>query len=232
MTKKIWNYEFRVLTLYFKVLFMVEQNQQTLDTLQDIKRMMERSSRFISLSGLSGIAAGICALIGAWFAKQKLDEYYVNFNDGGYTDNSFHQLKIDLFLIAMIVLVAALLAAFYFTWRKARHNKLPVWDLTAKRLTINMLIPLVAGGLFILAMYQYNEWIFIAPACLIFYGLALVNASKYTLTDVKYLGLLQILVGLSNTQYVGYGLYFWAVGFGVLHIIYGFVMWWKYEKNS
>ena len=230
--KKIWNCKFQIFTLCFKVLFMVEQNQQTLDTLQDIKRMMERSSRFISLSGLSGIAAGICALIGAWFAKQKLDEYYVIFNNGGYTDSGFQQLKIDLFLIAMIVLAAALLAAFYFTWRKARHNKLPIWDLTSKRLTINILIPLVSGGLFILAMYQYNDWKFIAPACLIFYGLALVNASKYTLTDVKYLGLLQILVGLINTQYVGYGLYFWAVGFGVLHIIYGFVMWWKYEKNE
>jgi hypothetical protein len=214
-----------------KYFFMVEQNQQTLDTLQDIKRMMERSSRFISLSGLSGIAAGICALTGAWFGKQKLDEYSVTFNNAGYTDSNFQQLKIDLFLLAMVVLVAALLAAFYFTWRKARHNKLPIWDLTAKRLSINMLIPLVAGGLFILAMYQYNDWKFIAPACLIFYGLALVNASKYTLTDVKYLGLLQILLGLINTQYVGYGLYFWAAGFGVLHIIYGFVMWWKYEKN-
>ena len=215
-----------------KCFFMVEQNQQTIDTLQDIKRMMERSSRFISLSGLSGMAAGICALIGAWFGKQKLDEYYVIFNDGGYTDSNFHQLKIDLFLIAMIVLAAALLAAFYFTWRKARHNKLPIWDLTAKRLTINILIPLVSGGLFIMAMYQYNDWKFIAPACLIFYGLALVNASKYTLTDVIYLGLLQILLGLINTQYVGYGLYFWAAGFGVLHIIYGFVMWWKYERNE
>jgi hypothetical protein len=129
-------------------------------------------------------------------------------------------------------LAAALVSSFYFTWRKAKQNKLPVWDLTAKRLMTNMLIPLVAGGLFLLAMYQYNEWRFIAPACLVFYGLALVNASKYTLTDVRYLGLFQILLGLISTQFIGYGLYFWAAGFGVMHIIYGFVMWWKYEKNS
>ena len=212
---------------------MVEQNQQTLDTLQDIKRMMERSSRFISLSGLSGIAAGICALVGAWFARKEFEPYYKSYDErGDFAGNDFQQLKLRLLIIATVVLAAALASAFYFTWRKARHNKLPIWDLTAKRLTINMLIPLISGGLFILAMYQYNEWIFIAPACLIFYGLALVNASKYTLTDVKYLGLLQILLGLINTQYVGYGLYFWAAGFGVLHIIYGFVMWWKYERNA
>jgi hypothetical protein len=169
---------------------MVEQNQPTLDTHQDIKRMMERSSRFISLSGLSGIAAGICALVGAWFARNEFKPYYKNYDyRGGYAADDFRDLKFRLLVIAVVVLAAALVSAFYFTWRKARHNKLPVWDLTARRLTINMLIPLVAGGLFIMAMYQYNDWKFIAPACLIFYGLALVNASKYTLTDVRYLGL-------------------------------------------
>jgi len=232
-TKKIWNYEFRVFTLYFKVLSMNEQNQQTLETLQDIKRIMERSSRFISLSGLSGIAAGICALVGAWFANKEFAPYYGRYEyRGEYAGEDFQQLKFRLLVIALAVLAAAWASAFYFTWRKARHNKLPVWDLTAKRLTINMLIPLVAGGLFILAMYQYNEWRFISPACLVFYGLALVNASKYTLSDVRYLGLLQILLGLINTQFHEMGLYFWAAGFGLLHIIYGFVMWWKYEKNA
>ena len=232
-TKKIWNYEFPVLTLCYKVLFMNEQNQQTLETLQDIKRIMERSSRFISLSGLSGIAAGICALAGAWFANKEFGPYYGRYDyREEYSGEDFQQLKFRLLVIALAVLAAALASAFYFTWRKARHNKLPVWDLTAKRLTINMLIPPVAGGLFILAMYQYNEWRFISPACLVFYGLALVNASKYTLSDVRYLGLLQILLGLINTQFPEKGLYFWAAGFGLLHIIYGFVMWWKYEKNA
>lgn len=94
-----------------------------------------------------------------------------------------------------------------------------------------MTIPLATGGLFILSMLQYDEWRYIAPACLIFYGLALVNASKYTLTDIRYLGLLEIVLGLINTQFIGYGLYFWAFGFGVLHIVYGAIMWWKYEKS-
>jgi hypothetical protein len=94
-----------------------------------------------------------------------------------------------------------------------------------------MIIPLAAGGLFILGMLQYDDWRFVSPACLIFYGLALVNASKYTLTDIRYLGYCEILVGLVNMQWIGYGLYFWALGFGVLHIIYGVVMWWKYERD-
>ena len=234
----IWKYENPNITLYYKVLFMSEQNltqpsdRAGLETLQDIKRIMERSSRFLSLSGLSGIAAGICALTGSWFANNKIDPYYGRYNDRGTFDKvEFHDLKMQLVLIAAIVLVAALLSSFYFTWRRARQNHLPVWDHTSKKLFINMIIPLATGGLFILSMLQYNEWRYIAPACLIFYGLALVNSSKYTLTDIRYLGLLEIVLGLINTQFIGYGLYFWAFGFGVLHIVYGAIMWWKYERS-
>ena len=205
--------------------------QAGIETLQDIKRIMERSSRFISLSGLSGVAAGICALVGSGIAWQWLDGYYYNFNTrGNFSGQDFQQLKIKFLILALAVLAAAWVTAFYFTWRKARHDKLPVWDRTSRRLIINMLIPLVSGGLFILAMLQYDEWRFVAPASLIFYGIALVNASKYTLSDVRYLGIMQIILGLINTQFIGYGLYFWAAGFGILHIVYGLIMWWKYER--
>jgi hypothetical protein len=216
--------------LYHKVLFMSEQNQH-LDALEDIRRMMQRSSRFISLSGLSGIAAGIWALIGAWFAYKWIGDYSTVYGDEGYSLPGFAVLKVNLFLLAAGVLLLALVSAFYFTWRRAGQNKVPLWDHSMKLLTINMLIPLVAGGLFILAMLQSNTWHFIAPACLIFYGLALVNGSKYTVSDIRYLGILEIVLGLINTQFLNRGLYFWAIGFGVLHIIYGFVMWWKYERK-
>jgi heme/copper-type cytochrome/quinol oxidase subunit 3 len=220
---------------------MSEQNQQeysatsargaeTLQEISDIKRIMERSSRFISLSGLSGIAAGMCALIGAYFADRILKNYYDRYNREGYTDDHFGVLKIKLVIVAATVLLAALVLAFVFTWRRARQNHLPVWDLTARKLLWNVLVPLIAGGIFVLAMLQYDEWHFVAPACLVFYGLALVNGSKYTLSDVRYLGYSEIVLGLISTQFINSGLYFWAIGFGLLHIIYGAIMWWKYER--
>jgi hypothetical protein len=211
---------------------MSEQNQlETLQEISDIKRIMERSSRFISLSGLSGIAAGLCALTGAYFANDIIGDYYSEYNSGrGYRDEDFSALVTKLLVVAAIVLAAALILAFIFTWRRAKRNRLPVWDLTARKLMWNVLIPLTAGGLFVLAMLQYSQWHFVAPACLIFYGLALVNGSKYTLSEIRYLGYLEIILGLINTQFINAGLYFWAIGFGVLHIIYGIVMWWRYEK--
>ena len=217
--------------MYYKVLFMSLQNTH-LDTLQDIRKMMQRSSRFISLSGLSGMAAGTWALIGAYFAQAWMNEYYTEYKDyGSFTGSSFQQLKWNLFLLAASVFTLAIISAFYFTWRRAGRDKIPMWDHSMKLLTINLLIPLITGGLFILSMLQQNDWHFIAPACLIFYGLALVNGSKYTLTDIRYLGYTEIIVGLISTQFPRSGLYFWAIGFGILHIIYGFVMWWKYERK-
>lgn len=209
---------------------MGEQNQH-LDAIEDIRRMMKRSSKFLSLSGLSGIAAGCWALIGAYFAYDWIAEYYNNYGNNGYSGAVFQKLKFNLLLLAAGVLAAALVSAFFFTWRRANKNKLPLWDHTTRSLTLNMLIPLITGGLLILAMLSYNEWRFVGPLSLVFYGLALVNASRYTLNDILYLGLSEIVLGLINTQFIGYSLYFWAVGFGVLHIIYGFAMWWKNERR-
>jgi len=215
---------------------MNEQNphSDSLQDVKDIKRLMERSSRFISLSGLSGISAGISALAGAAIARYVvLKNYYDGDRSPGFfTAPDFRELKVQLLGLAAGVFITAFLLAFFFTWRKSTTQGISLWNYTSRRLFWNMVIPLVAGGLYILAMLQYNEWRFIAPACLIFYGLALVNASKYTLTDIRYLGFCEIALGLLNMLWIGDGLYFWAIGFGILHIVYGVIMWWKYERKS
>jgi hypothetical protein len=219
---------------------MPEQSHadQSLETLRDIKRMMERSSRFISLSGLSGLSAGICAMVGAYIARRMIAHYYdsyIGLDDtgrlGGYMREDFESLKWQLITLAIAVLIAALASSTFFTWRKARKNGLPIWDHASKNLLINMVIPLAAGGLFLLGLMYHTAWDFVAPTCLVFYGLALVNASKYTLTDIRYLGILEILLGCVSMYYLHWGLYFWTVGFGLLHIIYGLIMWWKYERK-
>ena len=209
--------------------------EQSLEALQDIKRMMERSSRFISLSGLSGVSAGICALVGAYIARGMI---------GGYvriapTEAPVESLRgefrnifeFKMLALAVAVLVAAVGSATIFTWRKAKRSGLPIMDHASKRLAINMAIPLIAGGFFVLGLLNGRGWIYVAPTCLVFYGLALVNASKYTLTDIRYLGLLEIALGCVCMYFPHDGLYFWTAGFGVLHIIYGLIMWWKYERT-
>lgn len=213
----------------------MDSQHQPLETLQDIKRMMERSSRFISLSGWSGVAAGVCALAGAWAAHIQLVNYAAS--AGGDANARYHffnadsiALLQDLIIIAVVTFIAALFFAFLFTYLRSRKQGVPIWDRTVQRLTWNTLMPMAVGGLVIIRILQLGYFELVAPTCLVFYGLALVNASKYTLGEVRYLGYGQILLGLVNLWMAGGGLYFWAIGFGVLHIVYGALMWWKYER--
>ena len=212
--------------------------EQSINDLQHIKKMMERSSRFISLSGLSGISAGLCALIGAWvshpyvFGQKNLffsDE--VDFIRGVNSDYNLI-LNSPLFWIAASTFAAALISAFFFTYIKSKKDGTAIWGNTSKRLLINVSIPVAVGGLFLFKMLHYGTFGLVAPGCLIFYGLGLINASKYTLDEIRYLGYVQIILGLINLSFVGYGLYFWAMGFGVMHIAYGIYMWQKYERKG
>ena len=217
------------------------KKEEQLGHLSEIKNMMEKSSRFLSLSGLTGIFAGIYALVGAYLvysdfniissdaASVTYSEFIKTANSG--TDSVILKIQ-SLFTIGAIVLVLSLVTGYIFTSRKAKKQNLNVWDSTTKRMVVSLSIPLIAGGIFCLILIKHEVVGLIAPATLIFYGLALLNASKYTFNDVKYLGVLEIILGLVSAYYIGRGLLFWAVGFGVLHIVYGTVMYFKYDQKK
>lgn len=216
----------------------MNKNNNAIDTLQDIKRMMEHSSRFISLSGWSGISAGICALVGGYFAHYYLKtQGYTNraasniWGDGS-TFSLSYLLSNPLFQIAILTLIAAIALAFFFTYRNSKKQGVPIWTASSRKLVESMSVPLVAGGLVSLFIAYQGLLGLIAPMLLIFYGIALTNAAKYTLTETKWLGYIQIGLGLVNLLFIGYGLYFWIFGFGIMHILYGLIMWNKYERYS
>lgn len=205
-------------------------NQEHLQTLTEIRSLMERSSKFISLSGLSGISVGVVACVGLLVVK-----FYWNLPLTTQDNLPFNELEyrpfVEFLLIdAIIVLLTSLLLAIFFTVRKAKKSGLPYWDKSTHRLIINLLIPLVAGFVFSLAVYYHNLGGLIPAVTLVFYGMALINASKYTLHDIRFLGIGEIILGLIAAFWVGYGLLFWLIGFGILHIIYGSIMYFKYER--
>ena len=209
---------------------------EPIQQLNEIRNLMERSSRFISLSGLSGISAGIIALMGVAAAYFYLDfdmrysDINRYFTDGYYSRFSDHWL----FVVAnaLIVLVLAIFSGIYFSTRRARKKGLKVWDHTTRRVVINLFIPLATGGIFCLILIYHHLVFLVAPATLVFYGLALLNVSKYTVPEVRILGVSEILLGLIASLMVGYGLIFWAFGFGILHIFYGAMMYNRYEKSE
>ncbi|MDX1762037.1 MAG: hypothetical protein R3218_07785 [Christiangramia sp.] len=203
------------------------ENDKYLKDLSEIKNMMDRSSRFISLSGLAGVFAGCYAIIGAIAAGMLLSG-----NDFRLTNDLNSDIISDLFLISIAVLLLAIGTAIFLTTRKAKKNGQKTWDNTSRRLLINFFAPLVAGGIFCLVLLQNGLLYLIIPSMLIFYGLALIHGSKYTFADLKGLGYANVILGLIATQFVDYAIYFWAVGFGLFHIIYGIWMHNKYDRKT
>lgn len=205
----------------------------SLDALQDIRRIMNSSTRFLTLSGWSGIFAGCISLVAAIIAMNWLDGWVVKVND---PVEGFPSIRYDfrllerLVILALLTFILALVAAFLFTWKKANKEKKNLWNPAAQKMVFSLFLPVVAGGIFVIGLLFNGAWQMIVPACLVFYGLGLVSASRYTFTDVKYMGMANIILGAVSMFYPGYGLYFWALGFGVFHIIYGVMMFKKDEQ--
>lgn len=208
------------------------ENEKYLKDISEIRNMMNRSSRFISLSGLAGVFAGFYAIAGAILAQLVLEGKESVYEHSLTTGNMNAEVIQQLILIAIGVLVLAIGTAIFLTTRKARKNDKKIWDHTSQRLVINFFTPLIAGGLFCLVLLQYGLVGLIAASMLIFYGLALIHASKYTFADLKSLGYANLVLGLIATQFIGYGILFWAIGFGIFHIIYGIWMHNKYDRKT
>jgi hypothetical protein len=225
-------------TLQYKALYKMTEREEHLKQISDIRNMMERSSRFISLSGLSGVFAGIFALAGAaaFYAYVNGDIHYGLGKGIAYYTQSLPVFLDNSFLIfciadAAIVLLLSLAAGIFFTTRNAKSKGQKIWDLTARKMLFHLAVPLVAGGIFCLVLMRYGLFGLVAPATLIFFGLSLLNASKFTLDEIQYLGYSEIVLGLIGCLFIGYGITLWAIGFGVLLIIYGLVMYIRYEAQ-
>jgi hypothetical protein len=215
--------------------------QDPLAQLTEIRAIMERSSRFISLSGLSGVGAGVVALLGTavghYYLKQEYSapEYGAHGYEQLFLTSQAERLAALPFLagLAVAMIVLALLVAAFFTLRRTRRDGLrSIWTAPARRLAVALAIPLVAGGLFCLKLFLSGAPELVVPAMLVFYGVALLNGSKYTLDEIKYLGLTQLALGLLALLVPTYGLLLFGAGFGLGHIGYGMLMYNRYERPS
>ena len=202
------------------------ETKDYLKDIQDIKQLMSKSTQFISLSGLSGVLAGIYALIGAFVVNKLITNH-----SSRYITLESSTFKWIVFT-AIVVLCCSLITAYIMTLKKAKKNGEHIWNASSKRLLINFCIPLFTGGIFTLLLLKNGIYGLIAPVTLIFYGLACVNASKYTLRDVRYLGISEVILGLIAVEFSGFGLHFWVLGFGVCHIVYGSMMYYKYDLKK
>jgi hypothetical protein len=213
----------------------MKNEAEQLEALKDIRRMMKESSRFLSLSGLSGILAGLYALAGAYTGSVLIARFNAGYPRGtNVYQDAYSVLAVQLLSVCFGVLALSLLTALILSGRKARKRGHKLFDHSSKNLMWSMAIPLFAGGMFCLALLQErgDYILLICPVMLLFYGLALIGSSRHTLDDIKYLGYLEVALGLVACFYRGHGLFFWSLGFGALHVIYGTIMWFKYDRKD
>jgi hypothetical protein len=210
--------------------------QDSIDALKDIRSMMERSSRFISLSGLGGVFSGVFALLGAYAAhwKTTTSNWLVRSQHTDFGTGEIIQIDWSVvgFLVTdfLLVLLLSILVSVYFTCKKAKKNNQPLWGPHSRQLLLNLSIPLLTGGIFCVILFHQGLIALIAPTTLIFYGLALINSGKYSFQEVSYLGISEIFIGLLGLIFKGQGLIFWGIGFGLLHIVYGILMYMRHDR--
>lgn len=210
----------------------MENNNSSAEDLKTIRKIMEESTKFLSLSGFSGVFLGLFAIAGAvvaWFiipdGGNITSEKYLD----SVPQNEASTIKWQLALTALAVLIFSVSTALFFSFRNALHSGKSFLTPASKRLLVNLFIPLAAGGIFALIIAFQNHFQLIIPVFLIFYGLALINAGKFTYNEIFYLGILEIITGLVSALFPQQGLLFWILGFGILHIVYGVMMYRKYE---
>lgn len=209
----------------------MKDQQDYIQDLAEIRSMMERSSKFLSLSGLAGVLAGLYAIAGTYAAY-----YYLNFQPDGFqypinvTGDTIAGMP-PVFGLATLVLVLAVLTAMALSSARAKAKDEPVWNPTSRKMLSAVAVPLLSGGALLLVFIGAGFAGLAAPVSLIFYGLALFNASQFTFKDIKYLGFFQIVLGLVSAVFISYSLLIWAIGFGFLHIVYGLFIHFKYERS-
>jgi len=199
------------------------------EELASIKSMMERLTRFLSLSGFSGMLAGMYALaasVTAWYWI-----YFPSSSWGTGSDTlSFRELVNRLLLLGLATLIAAVGTAYFLSKKKGSAVTHPFWSPASKRFLQSLFLPVALGGFFCFALLHESAFELIPAAMLLFYGIGLVQSAQFTLGEIKNLGFTQLLLGLIAAFFPDFGLLCWALGFGVFHLVYGSLMYYRHER--
>ncbi len=224
----------RIINFAFQSTFKTCKMTKTkpFEDISEIRNMMERASRFISLSGLAGVFAGLYAIIGATIAYWYFNMYIIENSESLIFSslNLYEEIPVFVILLAALVFIFSVSSAVYFTTKNSKNKSLPLWDNTTKKLLISLFVPLLTGGIFILFLISRSYYDLIVPSSLIFYGLALLNGAHFTYSDIRYLAYFELAIGIISLWFNDYAIIVWAVGFGFMHIAYGTIMYFKYEK--
>jgi heme/copper-type cytochrome/quinol oxidase subunit 2 len=212
------------------------ENKEVLNTLSEIRDLMQKSSKFLTLSGISAVLVGVYACVAAVIA------YSILGSEGGlpWDFAEFPKLQVNtpyrlqlMEFFAVVLILLCLATVYAFSYRKAKKQQTPlVFNITARRFLWSFFLPMIVGGILCIALIYRQKYGLTSDVMLIFYGIALVNASSYTYSNARFLGYAELALGLTDSFINGHALLFWTLGFGVFHIVYGIFIHLKYDRRQ
>jgi hypothetical protein len=210
----------------------MDAREESLSVLREIRSMMDGAGRFRSLSGKAGVYAGCYALAGwlgvhVWVGVSPLGVGLMERLTAAGEGDGLLWVFVG---VGVVVLVAALSTGLWMAVRKAAGRGESLWDAAARQVLSGLMVPWVVGGLYILTLFYHGHRLQVLPASLLFYGLGLVGASRHTLAEVRGLGFAFLLTGLAAALQPGMAHWYWAFGFGLLHIGYGLWIHRRHER--
>ena len=207
----------------------MDQTPEPMESLREIRSIMERSTTFMSLTGLSGVVSGLIGILTVIIVSVKLKSVFLSGN-AIYRMVTQPDLRLFIIITALAALILALASGLLLTCLKARKRKQEIWNSVSRRFAVHLFLPLVAGGLFTIALVLNGQLQFVCPAMLLFFGLALVNAARFVQMDMFWLGTLEVSLGVAASFWTPGGLILWGGGFGLATLLYGTFMYFKYER--
>ena len=185
-------------------------HDRAMDNLRFIRETMERSTSFTAVSGVAGMIMGAVAMVAAVVASTRRTP----------------EAWLLTWLIAALV---AGLAALWAMIRKARASGVSLLSGPGSKFALFFTPPIVVGALLTAALVRVDLLSVLPGAWLLLYGTAVVSGGAFSVRIVPMMGVGFMLVGaLALFAPPAWGDEFMAVGFGVLHIVFGLVIWRKH----
>ena len=144
---------------------------KAIESVNEIKELMERSSKFVSLSGMTAVLAGVYALAGAYVAGQLLRS----------EDN-----REGLIMVASLVLIVSVVTACILSWYKAKKMRQKLFSKLTCRIAWNFSLPLLTGGLFCIALLLREHYGLVSSVMLLSSIISFFHTVNKTTFHIKY----------------------------------------------
>lgn len=183
------------------------------ENLRVIRELMERSTKYSTFSGPSGILAGAASIVGCVVTHSLATR-----------PPGSDSFRIPFLITWSMVILFAIGADFLLMKRRAARVGKRIVSRLGKQMVFAAGPGLGTGVLLTLYLLQHNMLTNVYPFWMLSYGIAVCAVGQFSQREVKALGVAFLLAGTLTLLMPGWGLPLMALSFGGFHIIYALLI--------